>query len=346
MNIRDFFNSPVMALPRDRTDPDYEHFLRLMFKNYLATVDALDVNCHICQRIQIRKGEIQQLVRWICGSVRHYLEGLPAKAYKQLEHGIDYVSHSQTIDSQVTLSVGNDAIRSLYRMIPNVTNPIDKNRLFHCPFNDRHKVKRHRYGIPGFPCLYLGGSLEVCQRESRVEDKDLPSVAVGEFELRSPVKLLNFGYRPSGLAMIAGGSSLRPKGANSDLEKMLIDYAICWPLLAAASIIVMHDRAPFVHEYIIPQMILQWIMLNKDCDGIRFFSTRWNPDPLVIRETANYVFPAKPPPNAACFSQPLINKFAFTDVLMWRTTTAGVNLTQERTDNVAILHGMPKAPLR
>jgi hypothetical protein len=343
MDIHDFFENPAVALPRVRPDTDFEQFLRRTLNAYLGAVDGLDAGCHLCDAIRARKQQITETARWVCGAVQKYLEGSPSEAYAAIEHGLNGID--QNISSLFTNPVPDDDVRPLFRMVKSSTGAVDRARLFHCPMDLRHRVGQHRYGIPGFPCLYLGGSLEVCQHEARIQDSDLSQVSVAEFELRSPARLLNFAYRPSVLSQVAGGSALRPSGANPLLERFLVDYATCWPLMAAASLRVLHDSAPFIHEYIVPQMILQWIMKTTDCDGIRYFSTRWCPSSDAIKATTNYVFPAKRPWNGQNRSQPLMNKFNLTDPVLWNSTTGGTDLARERRDNAQVLAGMPKTPM-
>jgi len=65
MNIQDLFNSPVMKLPRDRNDEDFERYLNDHLGAYLSEVRTLDFHCHLCARIQSVEGEIAQLSEWI-----------------------------------------------------------------------------------------------------------------------------------------------------------------------------------------------------------------------------------------------------------------------------------------
>ena len=37
--------------------------------------------------------------------------------------------------------------------------------MFHIPFNKRGKVETQRYSAPGYPCLYLGSSVNACWEE-------------------------------------------------------------------------------------------------------------------------------------------------------------------------------------
>ena len=346
MNIREFFDSPVAALPRRRDNEDFEVYLCDLVEQYVKAVKILDPGCHICARIRNAEGEIARLGEWIRNAVRQYLAGTPAAAYKEFLKGIDFVyPRLQTLFSR---NIGGDDIGHLYRMAKISTSTrlaIPKERLFHPPFNLRYKVSQHRYGIPGFPCLYLGGSLELCKEELRLQNSDLPDVAVAEFALRVKVRVLDFGYRPSALAQLAAGSAMRERGANPRLEQLIINYATCWPLIAASSIRVLHDGEPFVYEYIIPQMILQWAMSNAACDGIRYFSTIFTPDPEAITGTANFVFPATHDSGVSTgCSQKLRDIFELTDPVRWGPLRNS-NLRLEARAKESELNAFPKAPI-
>ena len=343
MNIQDFFNSPVMQLPRDRDDEDFECYLKDLFEDYLSAVKTLNSRCHLCARIQGAEKEIEQLSAWIKNAVRHYLAGTPEAAYKELLKGITFVY--PRLQPLRSLEIDSAAIGKLYRIVDTQGKTVPKERLFHAPFNLRHKVGQHRYGIPGFPCLYLGGSLALCIEECRIQTSALPGISVAEFGFRKKVKFLDFGYRPSALARYAAGSSMRPLGANPDFEQFIIDYATCWPLIAASSIKVMHDREPFVYEYIIPQMILQWIMTNDECDGIRYFSTRFTLDPDTVRATANYVFPATHGSGPQTgYSQRLKDAFELTEPVVWGPVKDS-NLILEALNKERELNACAKAPI-
>jgi hypothetical protein len=341
--IQDFLRSDTAALPRMRPDTEFLNYMMSITNKYIEGIDNLNPKCHLCRRILERRDEISLLSRHISGAIRHYLSGQPSQAYSDMAQILDKATN--TIESLYSIPISNDAVRPLYRMVKNGLKAVDKSWLFHCPFNLRHNVGQHRYGIPGFPCLYLGGSIQVCQSESRVSDLDLKGVAIGRFEVRSPIKILNFAYRPSFFAAAAGGSALRAEGENPDLEQLIIDYSICWPLIASASLQTLHDGRPFVYEYIIPQLILQWIMRSSDCDGIRYFSTRMVPDDSSMWATTNYVFPAKIPGNKRHFSQPLINKFSLTDVHRWTSLGNGKSISEEIQYNQKVIDEMAASPL-
>lgn len=343
MNIQDFFNSSVMRLPRERDDDDFERYLDNLFAVYRGEISNLDPRCHLGARIQAAEPQIAQLCAWIRNAVHHYLSGLPQAAYNELLKGIAFVA-PRLVNLQ-SLAIGSNAIGRLYRIADTKGAYASRERLFHAPFQLRHHVGQHRYGIPGFPCLYLGGSLALCLEECRIESATLPGVSIAEFGLRRKIRILDFGYKPGALALIAAGSAMRPRGANPSLERFVIDYAICWPLIAASSIKVRHDGKPFVYEYIVPQMILQWVMGEEECDGVRYFSTRFLPDAVGVRSTANYVFPAVHGSGPQTgYSARLKAGFELTDPILWGAIK-GPGLIEEAEGRECLLNALSKAPL-
>ena len=78
------------------------------------------------------------------------------------------------------------------------------------------------------------------------------------------------------------------------LENWISRCLVLWPLMAASSIIVRHRDSPFKPEYLIPQMLLQWVRNSNDFDGICYSSTNVrvsSPEyPLAL---CNCAFPAK-----------------------------------------------------
>ena len=54
--------------------------------------------------------------------------------------------------------------------------------------------------------------------------------------------------------------------------KYLLKYICTYPLRAACSVIVEHPGSSFIEEYVIPQLLLQWVINDDDFDGIRYES--------------------------------------------------------------------------
>jgi hypothetical protein len=98
--------------------------------------------------------------------------------------------------------------------------------------------------------------------------------------------------------------------------------AICWPLMATAAIKRRHGDAPFIAEYIIPQLILQWITENNDpnLDGIAYSSVSCNTHVYYAATLANLVFPAKEISDSG-YCSCLRSKFAMTNPIPWNLLT-------------------------
>lgn len=131
------------------------------------------------------------------------------------------------------------------------------------------------------------------------------------------IRLLNFAYRPAIWAACIDA------GAHVDRTGLIIGYAVCWPLIAACSIIREYPDSKFAPEYVIPQMLLQWITDHQDdkddkwkMDGIRYFSTKKIEYPEDIKSTVNYVFPAIKSDGDKMYSTKLAEKFKITKPIL------------------------------
>ena len=165
-----------------------------------------------------------------------------------------------------------------------------------------------RAGIEGFPLispLYHFAN----NRPSSMANARSPSVSAWE-ELGRPnfdsvyyarfkpqnnaqITLLDFGYRPALMAAMIDADQAACS-VQSPKADFAVAQAVCWPLLAASSIRRrFEDCAVFIAEYIVPQLILQWITNSGNHDGIRYFSVRVDTYMNNPAMACNYVFPAK-----------------------------------------------------
>ena len=81
---------------------------------------------------------------------------------------------------------------------------------------------------------------------------------------------------------------------NQDLQlTFLLRYLITFPLTIACSIKVKNPTGNFKPEYIIPQLLLQYISRNDKIDGLKFLSTKVDYSKLYNIDAYNYVFPVK-----------------------------------------------------
>src|SRR5262249_32770682 len=129
------------------------------------------------------------------------------------------------------------------------------------------------------------------------------------FEFARPAQVLDFCYPPWALAEsldslenpplpeLAGLSSMNsPIGPEpTGRSRYLSAWLAFWPLLAAVSL-----RTPSAEstgrerpEYLVPQMLMEWVQRSLGFDGIRYFSTRELPGSNSNDYAIDYAFPAK-----------------------------------------------------
>lgn len=158
---------------------------------------------------------------------------------------------------------------------------------YHIPFDKLYLTDSYRFSMPGFPCLYIGYTENVCKREIR---KDGSIIQLNLKNLKNcnntPLKLIDLTWFQSD-------------------KKDIIDFLVSWPLIAACYLLPNYCKSfekvcdeinqKFKEQYIIPQLISAYIREEyKNVNGIRYYSTRYenldpqNTDYMNIALFANY----------------------------------------------------------
>ena len=165
--------------------------------------------------------------------------------------------------------------------------------------------------------LYLGGSVYICWEEMGRPPFD--EIQVSAFWANDGINLtlLDFGCRPSWLSRFVHD----PNGMTQPMREFVTSYCLCWPLMALCSIKAKRRDKPFVPEYLLPQMLLQWLTVTNEFDGIRYFSCHVDRETDGPRHMCNFVFPPKKYPTSG-FCPDLQAMFGMTDPLPWRMLAA------------------------
>lgn len=315
MKIEDFLKLPDISLPRERSETDFVHFLNETFLEFLNELRNLEITGPITEKIvnNIDKSEI--ISRSTVSAVTKYYAGHPSEAYEELKTGI--LEILPFIRNLVADSVDKDYLKNLYRIRIKEDRAFAKKDMFHIPYELRHLVSSQRYSIPGFPSLYLGSSIYIAWRE--LGCPELNTIVTSRVETRDNVKMLDFGYAPQYEPRMFGTLETHYEGSELISEKF-ISRIVCWPLLAACSIKVMHKNGNFKPEYIIPQVLLQLVrnnIIGDDIDGIRYFSMNVDYDMPSLLIHNNFVFPVKEArSNGQC--KILRDKFFLTEPASWQ----------------------------
>lgn len=109
-----------------------------------------------------------------------------------------------------------------------------------------------------------------------------------------------------------------------------------WPLIFLCSIRVRNTQDIFKPEYIIPQLLLQWIRENKELDGIRYWSTHVEQNPTNFQgEFYNIVLPVKENKDTGLCNS-LCIKFRATEIVSWQLhefALGGANFVSSNDDD-------------
>jgi hypothetical protein len=225
-------------------------------------------------------------------------------------------------------SICNDE-QPLYRVRKSDSPLITRSDIFHIPFSKRHLVSAQRYSVAGLPCLYLGTSLYVCWQEMNKPDFDKLYISAFTTEDNNS-RVLNFA--PSLL-----NSVYEDDESTTSLVQRKASYLTLWPLIIACSFIRKHSDSKFIQEYIIPNLLMQWVSqrIQSPIVGISYFSTRMKKT-KSSRKSINVVFPPKSTYKQIAdsdFSPRLSSLFNFTPPVAWQVLkTLDYQVVGQKTD--------------
>lgn len=330
----DWCASAAAHLPAASTG-NFPGYLRRMATDHETTIAAL-TGGPLESRIQPLSGLTRALGDAIADAVDAYLDGHPDRAYACLCRAIAPVRAH--VDDLHTSSAGNP-LPHVYRMRTSAApQGFTRHQIFHIPFERRGLVSPQRFSIPGLPCLYLGGSSYVCWEELGRPAFSSSYIAQFRFVDHS-VRLLDLAYVPRFLPLII--ALWQANGPNmARYENFLVASAVCWPLLAACMTRTHEPQAAFKPEYIVPQLLLQWVTQETNLIGIRYFSTRVG-NPRTPTIGANLVIPARVmAPSGLCSR--LTSLFEVTPVWNWEVAGA-VNVPMLSSRNGGEIEAAPGA---
>ncbi|MFD5854322.1 hypothetical protein ACFWGC_29900 [Cytobacillus pseudoceanisediminis] len=309
----------VGNLPLKRIKDDFEGYLKDIFGLYLSTLKEINTKIpekyNLLSVIDLKNVvEISKKIQW---AVSDYFKGFPNEAFNHLATLIDenimpkgYLNkHMHIWDNRKEL---------LYKMRTGTNHTYSKEEMFHIPFEKRGLVSTNRYSIPGLPCVYLGNSPLTCWEE--LNRPDLNSVQTALF-VRKKISYLNFSTPPGALIELLLNDFYINGTDDEEFKETyneLISYIVVWPLMAACSIRVKNPNDSFKPEYIIPQLLLQWIR-QSDFDGISYFSTKIEDYTYATAQLyTNYAFPVQTQENEG-YCSILSSKFDITDAIPWQS---------------------------
>lgn len=279
----------------------FEKNLNTFFSEYISVIDKIE-DIGLSTRVKI-------ITDGILECVRELYKGKPKNSYDCLARFMNEAKVEELLNKNSIIEAGTDFFRSRIDA-PNCR--FRKEELFHIPFELRGKIKTQRFSIPGFPSLYLSNSVYLNWEELQQPEFNLMHCC--RFRNSRDLKLLDLTYRFS---------------VSDDVN----NYLILYPLKAACAIKTFDTNHDFKSEYIIPQLLMQWINKRR-LDGIKYSSTYISKSETEVgNEFYNLVIPVKEIDEEGYCSQ-LKALFDSTEVVSYYRRSIGWNwsrLSQENT---------------
>lgn len=278
MKIVDFVQSDFFRVPKSRPENiDFKQYVFEELNKFLKKIEELKKANFRFEDIEHTFESILErqihLVSQINKAIEEFYNGKPSNAYNSLAYGLKNENKNfEELMYRRRLSL----FSNFYRIRLSQENyPLPSIEFFHIPFEKRGMIRTQRFSIPGFPSLYLGTTLYVCWEElNRPNINDFQAVRLMNTQ---DLRVLNL---------------VPPNFENVSVQKCY-NYLMLWPLFMTTSVKVNQQRDDFKPEYIIPQLLLQWVRNQHNVDGILYQSTHIDYESASKGEFYNLVLPVR-----------------------------------------------------
>ena len=241
LTIHEFWEYLFSLIPLKRANGErVEILLERIYSDYLTKLFALSE----ADRAKIPNWELfcseqKSICDTIVSTVSLMSQGMHSKAYSTLNPILNNLSKWDAIYNHVPCT-------QLFRMrkfSEFERKYVKAEDLFHIPFNQRDIIKTQRFSAPGYPCLYLGTSIYGCWEEMGRPLFDL--CMTSRFELlKERLYLFRLVF---------------PEQCCFEINETLLKL----PLILACMVDVENKEAIFKPEYIIPQLVTEWIITTR-----------------------------------------------------------------------------------
>lgn len=238
---------------------DFYERVRNIFLEYLKDVRTLDANSiyflnNCFGSMPLKKkldviNDVEFIARKTLNILNYLLCGFPASAYIELEHFLNRHSfHYSKLLPQLIVKEHDN--RQFFRIRRGL---FDKHAdLFHIPFELKHIIQTERFSIPGYPVLYLAGSMNGALH-AVVKNKKWLNFSYVKMKSKKDLCFIDLGF-----------PSITP------LPFELFSHIIFYPLFIASSVEVEHKKGCYKIEYGLPQLLTQYVKNFLIFDGISY----------------------------------------------------------------------------
>ena len=262
-------------------------------------------------------GEIQKNINSIIHIFTYHEEANPKAAQEEMDAMMERMREEifiASIDDWVKIDVKDKYFHTQFRLTPgsrfyrvravneeNADIQNNPDELFHIPLSKKAIVNNERFSLAGFPSLYLSSMLPLAWQECGYPKKYYYSEyqyeklnnSVYERKLEDELRFFAL-YSPDEIC--DWGST--EKNNNFELWlRVIIRFMKQYPLILACSFVNQSGKVTYKQEYIIPQMLMQWVQRNNKmvqgiayftCTDLMMFNSRWCAYNIVIPAVGPY----------------------------------------------------------
>lgn len=301
ISVKDFYQKGLLRLPYFSKTGNFRLELFNALDLFFKEIKDVEVPASVILP-NVELDHIDQLINGIKKAINAYLDGYPHVAYGRLSRVL-----KSNVKTLYLAGVIIPAPATFYRLrISSDAFSLGRKELFHIPYQIRTKVSTQRYSIPGFPALYLANSVFVAWSE-------MGRSAIQTLQASRLVSKMDLTFLDLSTDVYTGKSHYIAK---SDEE--LWSYLKIWPLIFSCSMKVRSPKDNFKPEYIIPQLIMQYVRANsKNIQGIKYSSTHIDQNNEDHKgEFFNYVLPVVSNSDSGHCTK-LLNAFDMCEGIPW-----------------------------
>lgn len=322
--LKEIMNQDILKFPIVYTKNDFIGSLRDKFQQYNKYIESiLDQN----QNLTFNKEDINysnKLSQNLIEVMEYYLNGNLSKAYDSFKTTMDDMDLKP-----ITLKDRTQSLlpyKDFYRIRVSSQANLSRHDIFHVPLSERRRVASCRFSIPGLPALYLGTSAYICWEE--MSRPTLEDVHISKFGIKenAAISLLNIALSSDLLLEYLEHYPEDQLDKSETYNRLLFTINIFlkyWPLYASCHIKVAQKDLNFKPEYIIPQILMQFIVNDQNLDGVLYMSSRIEAKRIDHSKCINMALPVKDQDNTSEYCRNLTEKIELTEPLcvrLYKTT--------------------------
>lgn len=268
MSWSNFFDTPLFENQEWNVKEGFTTFIKNYFQQYLDYIAKSNLQAEEdFKEDYVRR--IELFTRVIIDVINDYNLGKQLDAIKKINPLVD---DWKSAIYQRTKDAFSPSI--FFRARESTSIIMDQEEMFHIKNSERYKVSTQRFSTPGLPCLYLGNTVYGCWNE--LNRPSLEKFFVSAFkpelenftilELRNTIEIIKCYARAEDKANNYGRIE---KAKTNPVFKNYLNH---WPLIFICLIKAKDGSIirNFKEEYIIPQLIMQYISSSDKVHGIMY----------------------------------------------------------------------------